>query len=160
MVDIPSISAVVAMTGVIVGVVFTYLQVRNLVKARRTEVIWKNYLSFNSKEFLEALLKVWNLEFVDYNDFVEKYGPPFAENPVAVALAMVGNMFERAGEFLHKGLADYETVTNIPTDMTWEKMRPIVEGARKQYDFPALWTNFEYLYNEMKKRKQKGVKSG
>ena len=112
-------------------------------------------MSFNNKEFLEALLKVWNLEFVDYNDFVEKYGPPFAENPVAVALAMVGNMFEGAGELLHKGLADYETVTNIPTGMTWEKMKPIVEGARKQYNFPALWTDFEYLYNEMKQREQK-----
>jgi hypothetical protein len=131
------------------------LQVRNLVKARRAEVIWKNYLSFNSKEFLEALLKVINLEFEDYNDFVKKYGLPLAENPVAVALCMVCNLFEGAGELLHKGLADYETVSNIPTGMTWEKMKPIVEGARKQYNFPVLWTDFEYLYNEMKKREQK-----
>jgi hypothetical protein len=33
---------------------------------------------------------------------------------------------------------DYETVSGIPTGMAWEKMRPIVEGAREQYNFPAL----------------------
>lgn len=158
--DIPSISAIVAAIGVLIGVAFTYLEIRDLVKARRTEVIWRNYQSFCSKEFLEALLKVVNLEFEDYNDFVEKYGSILAENPVAVALCMVGNVFEGAGELLHKGLADYETVSNIPTVIVWEKMRPIVEGARKQYNFPALWTNFEYFYNETKKREQGGVKSG
>ena len=154
MLDIPSISAIAAAIGVIVGVILTYLEVRNLVRARQTDVIWRNYLSFNSKEFLEAYLKVYNLEFEDYNDFVKKYGLPFADNPVAVALSMVGNLFEGAGELLHKGLADYETVSNIPTGMMWKKMRPIVEGARKQYKFPALWDHFEYLYNEMKKREQ------
>lgn len=157
--DIPSISAILAAIGVLVGVVLTYLEVRHLVRARRTEIIWKNNSNFNSKEFLEALLKVTNLEFKDYNDFVEKYGLPLAESPVAVALCMVGNMFEGAGDLIHKGLAEYETVSDIPVSMVWEKIKPIAEGARKQYGFPSLWTDFENLYNELKIREQSGVKN-
>jgi len=160
MLDIPSISAIVAAVGVLLGVILTYLEVRHLVKARRTEIIWKNHSSFNSKEFLEALLKVTNLEFKDYNDFVEKYGLPLAESPVAVALCMVANMFEGAGNLIHQGLADYETVSDIPVNMVWEKIKPIAEGARKQYNFPSLWTDFENLYNKLKIREQKGVENG
>jgi len=37
MLDIPSISAIVAAVGVIVGFVFTVLELRNLVKARQTD---------------------------------------------------------------------------------------------------------------------------
>jgi hypothetical protein len=158
-VDITEISAIAAAMGVIVGVVLTYLEVRNLVRARQTDAFWRVYQSFNSKEFLEAMYKVFNLEFEGYNDFLKKYGPPFAESSVAVALGTVGNLYEGAGELLYRGLADYESVSNIPTSMTWEKMKPIVEGARKQYNFPSLFNKFEYLYNEGKKREQQLAKT-
>jgi hypothetical protein len=36
-------------------------------------------------------------------------------------------------------------------------MKPMVEGARKQFKVPKSLEWFEYLYNEMKKR---GVKVG
>jgi hypothetical protein len=35
------------------------------------------------------------------------------------------------------------------------KIMPIIEEGRKRYDLPRIWTNFEYLYNEMQKREQK-----
>jgi hypothetical protein len=37
----------------------------------------------------------------------------------------------------------------------WEMMKPMVEGARKQWRVPKSLEWFEYLYNEMKKREQK-----
>ncbi len=39
MLDIPSISAVVAATGVIVGVILTIVKLRNLVKQRQTDLM-------------------------------------------------------------------------------------------------------------------------
>jgi hypothetical protein len=43
-------------------------------------------------------------------------------------------------------------------------MKLLVYGWRKQYNIPESFYWFEYLYNEMKKRKQQlqqeGVKSG
>jgi hypothetical protein len=39
-------------------------------------------------------------------------------------------------------------------------MKMIVEGTRQQYNTPKLFEWFEYLYNEMKKREQAGVKNG
>ena len=63
--DIPSISAIVAAAGVIIGVVFTYLQLRNLARTRRTELRWRILESVSSREFLEAGMKVLDVEFKD-----------------------------------------------------------------------------------------------
>jgi len=157
MVDIQTASIVVASASVVAGVVYYALQLRHQTKMRKTDAFWRVYQSFNNKEFLEATFKVWNLEFEDYDDFLKKYGPPFAESPVAVAIAVVANLYEGAGELLHSGLVDHKTLSEMPTSMTWRKMKPIVEGARKQYNFPALWDHFEYLYNEGRKREQRGA---
>ena len=156
MVGITEISAIVAATGVIVGFVFTYLQIRNLAKTRRTELRWRILQSTNSKEFLEAGMKVMDLEFKDQKDFEEKYGGL----DLRVEMALVLNLFDGIGELLRKGLADYETVSSMPVIVMWEKMIPFVEGARKAYNDPSWWANFEYFYNEAKRRKQRGANSG
>lgn len=152
MVDISSISAIIAAAGVIVGFVFTYLQLRNLVKTRRTELRWRILQSTNSKEFLEAGMKIMDMEFKDQKDFEEKYGD------LRVEMTLVLNLFDGIGELLRKGLTDYETVSSMPVVVMWEKLIPFVEGARRAYDDPSWWVNFEYFYNEAKKRQQKRVR--
>lgn len=152
MVDISSISAIIAAAGVIVGFVFTYLQLRNLIKTRRTELRWRILQSTNSKEFLEAGMKIMDMEFKDQKDFEEKY------SDLRVEMTLVLNLFDGIGELLRKGLTDYETVSSMPIVVMWEKLIPFVEGARRAYDDPSWWVNFEYFYNEAKKRQQKRVR--
>lgn len=154
-VDIPSISAIVAAAGVIIGIVFTYLQLRNLARTRRTELRWRILQSINSKEFLEAAMKVMDVEFKDQKDFEEKYG-----FDLRIEMALVLNLFDGIGELLRKGLADYETVSSMPVVVMWEKLIPFVEGARKAYNDPSWWANFQYFYNEAKKRQRIGDRNG
>jgi len=40
------------------------------------------------------------------------------------------------------------------TIYTWEKMKPLVDGYRRE-GYPQVYADFEYLYNEMQKRKQR-----
>ena len=155
MVDIPTISILIAVASVIAGVIYYSFQLRHQTKMRQTDVFWRIYSSFNSKEFLEAWTKMFNLEFKDYNDFVKKYGQLFSEKPVSIAICMVGNLFEGAGILLHRQLIEFGLASEIlPISITWEKMKFIVEGARQQYNMPTLYEWFEYLYNEMQKREQ------
>jgi hypothetical protein len=151
-VDIQTVSIAIASASVVAGVVYYALQLRLQTKSRKTDAFWRVYQSFNSKEFIEAQFKVWNLDFKDYNDFLKKYGSPFAESSVATAIGIVCNLYEGAGELLYRGLVDQESVSDIPSRMVWRKVKPIVEGARIQYNFPLLYDRFEYLCNEMKKR--------
>jgi hypothetical protein len=152
MVDTTGISAIVAAVGVLVGVVLTVLELRHLAKSRRTDSLWRILSSFNSKEYLEAYMKVLSLEFKDYDDFTRKYGDlRSGKCEVGVPFRMVCNLFETAGFLFHNGLIEYEIVSQFPVTVAWEKVKPIVEGFRKEFNFPQSFEWFEYLYNEMKK---------
>jgi len=158
MVDISTLSIVIAAASVVAGVIFAVLQLRNLVKMRKTDLVIRLYSTFGSKEFQEARFKFLNLEFQNYNDYVKRYGPLFSESPAHIATTMVGMFFESAGVLLRRKLIDIDLVEDLLTGATqraWRKMKPIAEGARKQLNEPRIWEYFEYLNNEMQKREQR-----
>lgn len=73
--DIPSISGIVATAvGATVGVVLDYLEIRNSVVARQTEIAIRLYSAGGSEDILKAGVSAWTLECKDYDDFVKKYG--------------------------------------------------------------------------------------
>jgi len=154
MADITEISAIVAAAGVMIGVVYYILDIRHQTKVRQTDLTMRLYTSWASKEMTEPWLKVWNLEFADYDDFKRKYGSYLSENSENAAVLSVLNSFLIMGFLLQKKLVDYEIVRQLPIGMTWRKLKPIVGGVRKQFDDPSMYIEFEYLYNEMKKREQ------
>jgi hypothetical protein len=41
----------------------------------------------------------------------------------------------------------------------WEKMRPVIEGVRKEEHNQSYYAYFEYLYDEMRKREIEPKKS-
>ena len=162
MVDVTEISAVVVAAGVLMGVVYYVLEMVHQEKMRKTDLVIRLYSTWESKEVSEATLKVWNLDFKGYEDFVKKYGPWYSDTEVYAALRMVSNFFELLSILLSSGLVDVNMVANtfgIPIETTWKKIKPLVEGGRKNYG-PYLYYNFEYLYSEMKKREQRGVRNG
>ncbi len=154
MLDIPSISAIVAALGVIVGVVFTVFEVRNLVKARKIDLTMRLASAWHTGGLMEKWLKVMNLEFKDYSDFRKRYGALHSYNPEYTALYIVLEHFEVQGYLLHKKMIDFDLAEMSPVMQTWRKTKPIVEGFREERNSPRISEWFEYLYNEMQKREQ------
>jgi len=162
MVDVSTVSIVIASAGVFVAAIYYVLQIRHQTKLRQMDLFMRLYSTFTSKEFTEAGLVIISLEIRDYNDFVEKYGMPHAEEPVWTALYMSINYFNEVGMLLHRGFIDIESVDELfgyRVAFFWEKLKPLIEGMRKQLN-PRVSEWFEYLYNEMKRREQRGAKSG
>ena len=155
MLDIPSMSAVVAAAGVLVGVIFTVSEVRNLVKARKTDLTMRLAAAWHSEGLMEKWLKVMNLEFKDYSDFQKRYGAPNSDNPEYVALNIVLEHFEVQGYLLHKKMLDFDLADISPVSSTWRKTKPVIEGMREHYKEPRIVEWFEYLYNETQKRGQR-----
>ncbi|MGA2310425.1 MAG: hypothetical protein ABSG57_12880 [Candidatus Bathyarchaeia archaeon] len=157
MVDITEISAVVAAAGVLVGVVFTVLELRHLAKQRQTDLVTRlSYDISTSREFLEAFVDTFEVEFKDYDDFVKRYGRPISRNQVPMSFMMMGNFFEQIGVLFKNRLIDASLIDQLfPVFVVWEKMKPLVEGMRKEYHNPGFLEWFEYLYNEMRKREQR-----
>jgi len=156
LVDISTVSTVIAAVSVVVASIIAVLQLRDFVKTRQTELVMRLYAIFGSNEFQEE----WHILMTDldakkysYRDLVEKYGK---EAPLA------GPFFEGVGVLLHRKLIDIELTDDLFSGFIkrlWEKGKPMIDDARKQLNYPQYGEWFEYLYNQMKKREQKLTKT-
>jgi len=157
MLDIPSISAVVAALGVLVGVALAILELRNITKTRQMDMLIRLYSLWGSEDLQKAGWHVSSLEYEDYDDFIKKYGDVTELTPRNLGIFRTGWFFNGIGILLRKKLADIELVDDLFGYMIiwlWEAMKPIVYGERKQFKQPRSLQWFEYLYNEMHKREQ------
>jgi hypothetical protein len=114
------------------------------------------YATYGNEEYSRAVSRYLAIEFRNFNDFEKKYGSILSEEPVQVAVRMVSIFYEGVGILLCRKLVDPDLVSDLfNVNIFWEKMKPIAEHLRKQFDDPQTFKWFEYLYDEMKKREQK-----
>ena len=161
MVDISTISIAVASAGLLVAAIYYVLQIRHQTKMRQMDLLMRIYLTWGSEDMKKALQDVFALEFEDYDDFIKKYG---LSSRAWVDVDKVGWFMNGLGFLVHEGFVNIKLVLGLfhaqGWIMLWEKLKPVVEGVRKTFGFPESYAWFEYLYNEVKKRQQKGVKNG
>jgi len=159
MVDIQTVSIAIASASVVAGVIYYALQLRNQSKIRELDTIIRMNVSYSLSlsEWQQATLRVMNLQFKDYDDFVKKYGSLTTETPTLMAVYMISNYSEGVGYLLKRKLVSINYVWDtfgLTAILFWEKLKPVIEGLRKEYNSPTSFEPFEYLYNEMKKREQ------
>ncbi|UCE44135.1 MAG: hypothetical protein JSV57_01185 [Candidatus Bathyarchaeota archaeon] len=156
MLDIPSITGIVAAVGVLVGVVLAVLELRNITKTRQMELIMSIYSLFGTRQYMDAWEKLRTSETKDYDGYVKKHG--------LKDLMQVASLFEGLGFLLHKKFLDIDLVRelmNESTKMAWEKMEPMIEDAGKRLsqrelgEYVPVYQWFAYLYNEMQKSEQR-----
>jgi hypothetical protein len=150
MVGVTEISAVVAAVGVLIGVAYYILDMRNQARIRQTDLVMRLYSQFTSLEFQKMWEQVLNRDGKGYDDYIKMYG--LAE------LTAVGMFFEGIGILLKRKLIAIELVDDMfttPIKWTWEKIRNIILEARKIRNQTEILEWFEYLYNEMQKREQR-----
>jgi hypothetical protein len=158
MVDITEISAMVTAAGVLVGVVYYVLEIRHQTILRQTDLVMRLYSTFASEDHRTAGKKVIWITYKDYDDYVKKYGAPNSEEPIPTAVDTVLYFYEEVGVLLSKKLIDIDLIDQLfgyNIMLVGAKIMPIIEEGRKRLNVPRFWTNFEYLYKEMKKREQK-----
>jgi len=159
MVDITEISAVVAAAGVLVGVAYYILDMRNQKRMRKTDLLVRLYSVWQTKDWLEAWLVV---DGSQYGETTLDYDKIKADHRGA-EVNEVALFFDEIGVLLQMGLLDIELVERLTHGhaiRTWEKLKPLIERYRKARNDPKLVEGFEYLYNELKKREQAGAKNG
>jgi hypothetical protein len=77
MVDIQTVSIVIASASVVAGIVYYAFQVRHQTRIRKTDLIIRLYSRLHSNEFDDAYPKIMSLEFKDYEDFEEVWSMAF-----------------------------------------------------------------------------------
>jgi len=148
-IDIQTVSIVIASASVVAGIIYYSLQLRSQTKARQTDLIIRLYSLASSREFLEAWETIREREIKSFSDYREKYGS-FRE------VSQINTVLGELGMLLQRKLIDVDLINDITGGIeiiAWEKLRPINDHVKKQRGIESK--SFDYLYNEMKKREQR-----
>ena len=155
MIDIPTMSAIVVAVSVIVGLVFTLMEIRHLTRTRRTDVIMRIYDRFGTKEMVEAIMSVGKLKPIDMTL------RPFPAEALTGA-TQVATAFEGLGVLLEQRLIDIELVNSLfgPTlDAIWEPINPVIRAMRESLKQPFFFSHFEYLHERLNAYRAQNVKN-
>jgi hypothetical protein len=146
MVDIQTVSIMLASVSVIAGVIYYAFQIRQQTKIRQMEFIMRIPSMGTSKEVIQIADALRKAKFENFEEFEEKY---YVEARVAA------DWWENLGVLVKRKLVDISLVADLfSPSMDWEKLKPWVEETRRRYNNPKVYEWFEYLGNEMKKREQ------
>jgi hypothetical protein len=149
MVDIQTVSIAVASASIVLAAVYYVFQMRHQARARQTDLIVRLYSLVGSKEFCEAVEKIYFRELKSVEDYRNKYGTVAEINQVSI-------VYGELGMLLRRKLVDVDIINDLTgrsVIMMWEKLKPVWEPIFKERGIE--WDSFEYLYNEMKKREQR-----
>jgi hypothetical protein len=142
--DLPSISAIVAAVGVLVGVALTVLELRHLYEQKQTDLLIRLYSRMHSNEFDDAYPKIMSLQFKDYEDFVKKYGQRHSGKSPEIdkAISTVCGFFELVGVLLYRKHIDlvltYDVFGVSMVKEVYEKTMPLAAGIRRQLNDPIM----------------------
>jgi len=160
MVDLAMLQVVrdlVAIFGVIAGFSYYVLTVRNAQKARQTTTLMQLY---QTRYDIEGTVRFWKLlalQWDDFEDYMERYGPVSKPEDVEVRalFSAEGAFYDGLGIMLKKGIVDLDSVYSlfgVRCVMLWFKVETLIQGLRTTSTFgggTALFENFEYLADEM-----------
>ena len=141
-------SVIIAAVSVIGASIFYSFQIRNQTKVRKADLVMRLYSTFDSLDFQEAFHRIYWADFDDYDSLVE-----VVEGKRQI-LTFLFTFYDQVGVLLRRRLIDFDLVDDLlgnSTRQLWEKIAPAFKEARERYD-ERLYENFEYLYDEMKKR--------
>ena len=147
--DIPTISAIIVAVSVVIGLVFTVMELRHLGQTRRTDVIMRVYDRFGSKEMVDAMNNVGKFRGVK---------PEYPPKEGMTGVIQVAVVFEGLGVLLEQRLIDIKLVNSLfgPTlDALWEPMQPLIEWMRASLKQPFFFSHFEYLHTMLNEYRKK-----
>ena len=155
---IPLVLDVVRTIGILVGIVYYITIMRNqqrtqemTLKNRQAQLLMQMWNRTQSKEFTRDSTIMSEMEWKDYDDYMEKYGRK--SNPeVTDAWVAIGNFCEGLCVMVKNDLIEPSLVDDLESRLivaNWEKFSPIILETRKRYNYPTLFEQWEYLYKQV-----------
>jgi hypothetical protein len=154
MIELSTIRDLVTIFGVIAGITYYVMTVRNANRARKTQTLMQLRERTLSTEWLQEFLELLECKWTDYDDFLRKYDSSVSRDNY-VKRYRLWSYLDGIGYLLHQDLIDrdsvYHLMSAVGVNLHWRKWKPIIEENRKRYDNPDWWMWFEYLADEVSK---------
>jgi hypothetical protein len=136
--------------GLLVGIFYYIMTLRNQSKARRTQLYLQLLNKFSQSDMIEAQMKFLDFKWSTAEDFTEEWRNLEGRKTVAT----LANWYEGLGVLVKENLLDIGVVALLLTGLVipfWNKFIPIIDETRELYGSPRFLSENEYLYNELMK---------
>ena len=154
MIELSVIRDLVTIVGVLAGLTYYIMTVRNQNKARQTQTLMQLRERWLDKEWTADYVELLESNWDDYDDYLKKYDSAVNRDHYTKRYRM-WTFYDGIGYHLHKGLIDRESVYHLMqglgAGMQWRKWKSVIEEYRRRYDNPDWWIWFEYLADEESK---------
>jgi hypothetical protein len=157
MIELTTLQAVreiVTIVGVIAGLSYYVMTVRNQNRARQIQLI-AQLADFTSAESQRRAYPLLSYQWEDYDDFERKYGSDVDLEGYAERYGAWSNM-NRTGFLLKEGLITMDILVStlggqLGPLWQWRKFEPIIKRQRELYKMPLLFQWWEYLAGEIER---------
>jgi hypothetical protein len=157
MIELSLIRDLVAIFGVIAGFTYYVMTVRNAQKTRQTTTLMQLHQARFNEEGTVRFWKLLALQFDDFEDYMERYGPVShpEDGGVRALFSAVASFYDGLGMMLKKGIVDRDSVYDlfgVRCLMIWFKLETLIKGLRTLGSMGGgarLFENFEFVADEM-----------
>jgi len=145
--------------GLLVGIAYYLIIMRNSqrnqqiqIETRQAQLFMQIFTRQYDIDQRRSLHLLNTLEYEDYDDFIEKYGPE--NNPdVYFRLSSLGTYFEGVGVLVKRNLVDPAMVDDLMSGRIidfWEAFGPYILAVRERTGDYEAFEHVEFLYNVIK----------
>jgi hypothetical protein len=156
MIELSTIRDLVAIFGVLAGLSYYILTVRNATKSRKTQLVMMLRNQIQSRDSSVENMRVMDMEWDSFEDFRAKYDSTINVENYSARTALWGS-YDSVGYMLYQRLIDAETVYNMlgshQTLLVWNKFKGIIHEQRKFYNNPHWYRWMEYLASQVSKER-------
>lgn len=148
--------------GIVSAIAYYIVISRNANKTRKAQLFMQLYENFQRPDFWKRYGEIIFLhEYNDFEDWWERYGP---ENIDTFSSWMsFGTYFCGIGVLIKSNLIDIDLVDDLLGDYViwvWKKWEPLMKEFGEGVERPQSVVWVEYLYNELKKKREKEASRG
>lgn len=143
-------SLVLALMAVAAAVTYYTYTLRAQTRLRKVNLLMGLYAKLDTLEFQEAWHRVFWMEYVDLDDAIRQLGGRHVGS-------FVFYFYDEVGIILRHRLIDEALAYDLFGDslfQMWEKVRPLVDEARRRSDDPTIYENWEYVYERLKRHRR------
>ena len=168
MVDVQTISILFAGLSIAASIVYYASVLRNANKTQQMQLETRQAQLFTSirdtmdtsefwMKYKHVVLDTKGLNFEEYT--LEERQKVIDENPELYGEMMsLLSFYQHIGWLVKTGLMDINAVKenmHLPVIRVWEKLMPALYRGTEDSGKPEDWDNFDYLYTEMRKYREK-----
>ena len=163
MADLETLLTYLTLISVPIGVFYHIMTLNNTRKNQQLQLETRQaqlYMSlintFNSHEFRTQWHISESTKWIDYEDYKQKYTPD-QNQEVLTANVMMFTFFDSVGALVKKNLLDIDLLGNsfvLSLVVTWRMYEDVIFGDREYFNYPNMWEDFEYIYDELNRKEK------